>query len=58
MLALGVGVWAASVLQPVSSKELESIMLNGFNEFTRGVHLICFIPLLCKQLLSDTRRLR
>lgn len=40
------------------SEELESITLNGFNEFTRGVYLICLIPLLRKQLPSDARRLR
>lgn len=40
------------------SVELKSIMLDGFNEFTRGVYLICLIPLLRKQLPSDTRRLQ
>lgn len=38
------------------SEELESIRLDGFNEFTHGIYLICLISLQCKQLLSDRHK--
>lgn len=38
------------------SKELESITGSGFNECTRGVYLVCLIPLPHKQLPSGAGR--
>lgn len=58
VLALGMGIRQRLCHSPCPSEELESIRLNSFNEFTRGVYLICLIPLLRKQLPSDRRRLR
>lgn len=58
MLASGMGVRQCLCRSLCPSEELESIMLNDCNEFARGVYLICLIPLLRKQLPSDTRRLQ
>lgn len=58
MLASGMGVRQRLCRRLCPSEVLESITLNGCNEFTRGVYLICLILLLRKQLPSDTRRLQ
>lgn len=43
---------------PCPPRKPESITPHGFNKFTRGVYLICLIPLLRKQLPAGARRLQ